>query len=425
MRAASCANEVGFRLAQSPLRHPFLVARTERHVRGVLVGPAKAPVAPPPLPHGHHPDGPEARAWAAFNLTIEDARRRAAEGRAADPRARAAMVRWLEGVGRLEAVVRDAEAAGLTLTVTGRALDELERADLRGLRAEMNGYRALCLEVEAQELAVKAADGCFPEVVAREKTTLSRLVEMRDHHKAKARFLWVRSFHFDPDAQAEAERLAPRLIAVIRREIEPEVAEQSGGAGEFLNAQGEPFQEAVAEMARATLEAVEGNAGKAASSTARGAATRAAKAVRRVGAAMAAVKSAFPAMARKVLQMVALVEKTPLERLASSLPDWRLDGLAVADRRLRACADRAAQVSTRHTMVGYAKAIADDPALMGSIRAEAPAIAGWIERTAGKDGGGKPKVEGPEQRRAQEAAPPAPQARQEEPEEAVAGPGMR
>jgi len=399
MAAAAGARRAGARLCGSPLRHPFLVARTLRYVQALMVL-RPAPEEPPPCPFAGDPSALDAAGravaaeWVARYAEADDAVRRAREAEGAGHPARAEMMRWLDGIGRLEEAFLAAEEAGTALSASGTALSRAQRADLRSLRAEMTAMHAASNDISHQAAAVRRAQaGPDAELLATERKVMARLEEMRGHHKSRAAFHWVRSFHFERAAQAEAELLAPRLVAAVRAEIEQDVSQSSGDVGVFLTGKTARERAAVGAMA----DASQALSATAEAKAARHPASMTGLAMALVGSIVAAgkalgadflgdMRAILPALAGQANRMIEATKPTPAENLQKKVPDWRIEGIAVADRRMRRAADCPAQMSARQTLVGYARAVADDGGLMAKVRGADPACAAWIEKVSGRAG---------------------------------------
>lgn len=386
MTAHETAAAAGSRLVNSPLRHPFLCARTERYLSSVLTHRQPTPSAGAgSAPTSSLMEEVTAEAWCRAQAEQDDAFRRKVEAAAIPVAERAAMMRWLEASGRLEVMAEAAEREGRAVAITGFGLSRAQRSDLRGLRREISGFRSLKLDVAAQAVTLSQAHADGDEDrIARETKALERLEEMRDHHKARATFFWVRSFHFQEEATKEAEWLAPKLIRAVREDIVPDLTDQSGRTGEFLAEQTQDVRDAIGTVAVALYAAAEAGdlarAGTKALSAIRGATARATVATKSMlKLVMSKAKAVLPAIAGHVLGDDS-EPTSPLDLLADAVGDWRLVGLASADRRMRRAADAAGRMSARHTLVGYARAVVGDAELLRRVREVEPALALWITR---------------------------------------------
>ena len=402
MASAEAIKKVGGKLTGSPLKHPFLVGFTRRYVEAMLL-PSSTPTSePPPCPFRADPLLMDLSAqavvvdWVSEHAESEDAFRWAREREGIDTAAKAAMMRWLDGIGELEALSAEAEERGQALSATGYALNTTQRNDLRCLRQEMGAFLSAKHEVAKQRAVIrKLTAGADQEAVALERKVLARLEEMRDHHKSRAAFHWVQSFHFEPEAQAEAAMLSPRLVSVAKQEIEGDVTQSSGEVGVFLAERSVRERQALEAMVQAsqalaaTSEAKAQKHPAAMTGVASSLVGRIVSAARALGADLLGdMRAVLPALAGQAARLVDATKPTPIEQLQKKVNDWRVDGLAVADKRMRRAADRPAVISARQTMVGYARAVTEDSGLMAKVRKADPACAAWIERVGGKSSNG-------------------------------------
>ena len=306
----------------------------------------------------------------------------------------------VSGIGQQESEIR--RNLEEIETTWGRLLAEEPVADLQAamsksaeLRATLE-QQALSTEQELADAGERQKTGGEAERTEARKEAANasaRLEEMRGHHKSRAAFHWVRSFHFERAAQAEAELLAPRLVAAVRAEIEQDVSQSSGDVGVFLTGKTARERAAVGAMA----DASQALSATAEAKAARHPASMTGLAMALVGSIVAAgkalgadflgdMRAILPALAGQANRMIEATKPTPAENLQKKVPDWRIEGIAVADRRMRRAADCPAQMSARQTLVGYARAVADDGGLMAKVRGADPACAAWIEKVSGRAG---------------------------------------
>lgn len=392
MQGISTAQASGHRLTGARIKDVMLVDRTARYVRTIMMPPRHSILPPPSCPAAKSPEAmgdeeaEELRFWISHYADMDDAFRRMQAAKTVRPRERSKMMRWLQGVGLMDDFYRQADTADLPMSVTGYTLTEINRSDLRRLKKEFNGFRSLTVDVEAQKKVLSEINDDEQAKLRAEKI-LRRLEEMRGHSRSRAKFFWVNSFHFNRDAQAEAESIAPRLIAAAREELAGDITEQSGRVGKTLKEMTEDEVEAVANMALAVGDAVEAGAvpvGYKRPHNSKDLMSRVATAAHAVGSSiLSRMKTGLPEVIKAVVGMSLEVRKTPIEKLADEVGDWRLHGIAAAERRMREGAGDETREVARETMLGYAASVVDDKELMAKVSTSNPNMAAWLKQVSG------------------------------------------
>lgn len=394
MQAAETVNRANGELIGSPLRQPFLVQHTQRWIDNVFALSFIESIDPVvECPFKGEPEQ-LSRAerkvvedWLVNHAKQSDKNIRCLSAQTVDISERAAMMRWLEKFDRLDQMAAKGERLGFKVTATGIALTGIQREDLRELHKEISGYMQLSKELD--QIQTQSEQTSDREQLEKQTKIIARLEEMQLCHKSRASYFWIRSFHFDPSVQREAACLQPKLINRARKMFGSEVDQSSGEVGVFMQDKLPQQKEALRDMAQAsqslrkTGEIKRTRGFAALTDIAKGFVNRIIGAGRMLGSEFVDdMRTTFPAMAKQTTDFIANSKPTRMERLAQTIDDWRIVGLAAADRSMRGSHETVVWERSRQNLIAYAQAVCTDLDLMQTISKKDSECALWVEKIA-------------------------------------------